>query len=818
MLQIDKSPPTAVSDSGVQRPEDQSPAELYAAAVAFIKRQYHVIIFVTLLVMGLGVVYVFTEPPRYTATAEMIIDTHRLQVFQQQSPVNVDLSVDTAAVDSQVEILKSENIALSVVKEQHLADDSEFVGSSGGLVSAVFGVIGSISNIFSSAEPPSEYALTRHAVERFQKRLKIKRVEATYVIEIQFQSLTPDRAARIANAVADAYVVDALEAKYQATRRAALWLQDRLKELRQQASNAERAVVDFKAKNNIVESGGRLMNEQQLAELNSALILARANTAEAQARMERVTQILKAEEGRSGAFQDTATVTDTLHDDVITRLRQQYLDIASREADWSARYGAGHLAAVNLRNQMHEIRRSIDDELRRIAETYKSDYEIAKSREDAVQKGLDEIVSQSNQTNQAQVQLHELDSSAQSYRAISDNFLQQYMISVQQQSFPITESRLITAASPPLKPSHPKTLLVLAAAIAGGLLLAFGVGMLREFSDRVFRTSSQVENQLQTDCIAVVPRLKSGRKQAVPEDDDASYASQTFVRGQNLLWQVIDALFSRFTESIGAVEPTVKADRKQAEPEVSDASFAPRAIVRSQNLLWEVIDTPFSRFTESIRAIKMASDLVGVSRSNKVIAITSSLPNEGKSTIATSLAQLMVHTGSKVILVDGDLRNPSLTHLLAPTAGLGLIEVISGKASLQDVIWTDPSTNLAFLPVFAKSRIAHSSEILGSAATKKLFDNLRESYDYVIVDLSPLAPVVDVRATAGLVDSYVFVIEWGRTKFDVVEHALRNARGVFDNLLGIVLNKADLKVLSRYDAYRGNYYKNKHYIRYGYAD
>lgn len=768
MLQIDKSPPIAVSNPGAQAPDVPSPAELYAAALVFLKRQYHVIIFVTLLVIGLGVVYIFTEPPRYTGTAELIIDTHRLQTFQQQSPVNVDLGIDTGLVDSQVEILKSENVSLSVIKDLHLAEDPEFVGPSGGIIAAIFGGISSITNIFSPAEPPSEYVLTRHALARFEKRLKIKRIDVTYVIEIEFQSLTPERAARIANAVADAYVVDALEAKYQATRRAAIWLQDRLTELRTQASNADRAVVDFKAKNNIVDAGGRLMNEQQLAELNSALVLARAGTAEAQARMERVTQILKAAEGRNGAFQDTATVTDTLHDDVITRLRQQYLDLSSREADWSARYGANHLATVNLRNQMHEIRRSIDDELHRIAETYKSDYEIAKSREDAVQKGLDDIIAQSNQTNQAQVMLRELDSSAQSYRALSDNFLQQYMISVQQQSFPITESRLITQASPPLEKSHPKTLLVLAVATVGGMMLAFGVGMLREFSDRVFRTSSQVENQLQTDCIAVVPTVKRGRGQAAPED--------------------------------------------------SDASSAPRTIVRGRNLLWQVIDAPFSRFTESIRAIKMAGDLVGVSRSNKVIAVTSSLPDEGKSTIAASLAQLMAHAGSKVILVDGDLRNPSLTRELAPSAGVGLIEVISRKASLQDVIWTEPSTNLAFLPVVAKTRIAHTSEILGSAAIKKLFDSLRETYDYVVVDLSPLAPVVDVRATASLVDAYVFVIEWGRTKSDVVEHALGTARGVFENLLGIVLNKTDLKVLSRYEAYRGGYYKNRHYARYGYTD
>ncbi len=121
----------------------------------------------------------------------------------------------------------------------------------------------------------------------------------TYVINIDYQSLSPERAAEIANAVADAYVVDSLEAKYQSTKRAAVWLQDRLKELRAQATAADRAEVDYKQKNNIIDTGGRLLNEQQLAELNSALILARAQTAEAKARTDRVQQILQKENQNS---------------------------------------------------------------------------------------------------------------------------------------------------------------------------------------------------------------------------------------------------------------------------------------------------------------------------------------------------------------------------------------------------------------------------------------------------------------------------------------------------------------------------------------
>jgi len=114
--------------------------------------------------------------------------------------------------------------------------------------------------------------------------------------------------------------------------------------------------------------------------------------------------------------------------------------------------------------------------------------------------------------------------------------------------------------------------------------------------------------------------------------------------------------------------------------------------------------------------------------------------------------------------------------------------------------------------------MAHSSEVLACESTRILFERLRQAYDYIIVDLSPLAPVVDVRAMTHLVDSFVFVIEWGRTKIDVVEHALRMAPGVYDNLLGVVLNKADLKLLGRFESHRRQYYDNRHYSRYGYVD
>jgi capsular exopolysaccharide synthesis family protein len=227
---------------------------------------------------------------------------------------------------------------------------------------------------------------------------------------------------------------------------------------------------------------------------------------------------------------------------------------------------------------------------------------------------------------------------------------------------------------------------------------------------------------------------------------------------------------------------------------------------------------PLSRFTESVRSIKLAIDVQPGRSSNHVIGITSALPGEGKTTVAASLAQLIGHGGRKVIVVDCDLRNPSLSASLAPNATAGLIEVIDGTCSLEETVWRDPKTNLTLLPAVRRGPLFHSSEILATAAIRRLFDGLRANYDYVIVDLPPLAPLVDVRATAPLVDCYILVVEWGRTKLEVVQHALHTAPNVYDSVIGTVLNKTDIKALANYDANRSDYYSDDHYTRYCSSD
>jgi polysaccharide biosynthesis transport protein len=367
-----------------------------------------------------------------------------------------------------------------------------------------------------------------------------------------------------------------------------------------------------------------------------------------------------------------------------------------------------------------------------------------------------------------QATLRELESNAQGTRSVYEMFLQRYTESLQQQTYVTSEGKILAPAGAALQKIALKPVIVAALSILGGLGLGFGLAFLRVAMDRVFRTSQQIEAVLRVPCVALVPLIKTAQVVQTPSEENVA-----------------------------------TGDR--------------RTIFRNGDVFWTVVDSPLSRFAESIRSIKLAADLQQVSGLSTVIGLTSSLPNEGKTTTAAALGLLMGQVGHRVIVVDCDLRNPSLTRALAPNATTGLVEVLCGEKSVEEVSWHCQVTGLTLLPAVVKPGLLHTNEILASAATKRLFEQLRLGYDYIVVDLPPLAPIIDVRATGHLVDFYFLVVEWGVTKIDVVSHTLRGARLICEHLLGAVLNKTDMDQITHYDRLRSEFYKNKHYGRYGYT-
>jgi polysaccharide biosynthesis transport protein len=715
----------------------------------FLGRQWRLIALVTGLSIVLGASYVAISPSKYTAQADMIIDTKKV-TWTQTEMASENRNVEDASVESEIETTKSEKVAEAVIRRLHLTEDPEFVGAGPGLRRRIF----SFFKLTGGPEQePTSDELMQRVLAGVKENLRVTRLGRSYIEQISYTSLNRDKAATIANAFADAYIEDQLQAKFEATRRASAWLEQRIGELRQQASDAYKAVQDFKSENSIIIGvDGKLASEVELDQLGIALAKARADTSQARAKLDRISRVLEQRSDKENSFNiPDPVVTDALSNPVITKLRQQFLDDQNKESEWSARYGADHTAARNLRAEMAALQRAIWDEISRIAESYKSELQIAKSQEESIDKRMIEVFQKSGSTRQSQVRLRELETAANTYRGIYETFLSRFTQSVQQQSFPSTEARVVTVATPPRSPSSPKIGLTIA--LAG--VCGFGLGLMsafaREQMNRQIHTRAQLETLLGTTCLAVLP---------------------AFPQKKPIL------------RKLGATQDS------GAFRQINEVA-------------------PFSATAEALRYIKVAIDLHPTG--GKVIGIVSALPGEGKTTVATGFAAFVAKSGARTLLIDADLRNPSMTRALGYANAPGLVNMVADKSDFNDLVITDSKFKFDFLPS-SRMKPSNSSDILNSPTMKDMLRAAKSKYDYVLVDLPPILPVVDVKAVAHLFDAFVLVVEWGSTSADEVLKAIGASPILSERLLGAVLNKADEAVMRRFEGYsdrRYAYYTNE---------
>jgi succinoglycan biosynthesis transport protein ExoP len=728
--------------------------------IAAARRQWRVagVCMAVCLVLGTG--YILTAVPRYTARTSVLIDRNNGQVVEQLSTIG-GVPDDEASVLSQVELLKSDTIALSVVDKIKLSENSEFMGGGGNLLTAVVTVVRNVLNPASwfgdgeGALAEETERKRREALDRIRRSMDISRVGRSYVLEVAVSSTSPQLAAAVAGGIAEAYLNDKLDAKYEATRRAGTWLQERIEELRQRSLESDLAVQKFRAAHGLLVANDQLVSDQQLTELSSALLVARADTARAQAKYDRIQSILK-----NG--QTDAIVTDALESSVINTLREKYLDASKRESEIRKRLGEGHVQAIRLRQEMAEYTRLMFDELGRIAESYQSELEVSQSREQQIVQGLGRATDVSVIAGETQVELRELERSAETYKNLYQTFLQRFQEALQQQSFPVTEARIISHAVPPREASEPRALMILGLSLVLGALIGSAVGAFREFRDRFFRTGEQVREVLGLEYLGAVPRVDPAKEKPLTEEP---------VRGR---------------------------------------------VYRRNQVSNYAIEHPLSSFAETLRSARIAVDLQ-VSKPQKIIGIVSALPGEGKSTIAVNLAQTLAKS-AKTLLIDADLRNPGATRALGQHADEGLLEVLLDNLAPSSVVLSDPISGLMFLPAVVKRRIPHSSELLASQQMVRLLAQASSQFEYIVIDLPPLAPVVDARAIASRIDGFVMVVEWGTTSRKVIRDTLMTEPQVASRCLGVILNKIDSEKMKLYREYGSSDYYASRYTSYYHED
>ncbi len=722
------------------------------------RRQWVVVLAVALLFAFIGVLRILTAVPLYTADTQILIDRAATNLVDEYS-VSSGISQDDTTTQSQVELMRSESIAIQVAEELGLASDARFLAPAASPMDHLLGTMKDALVAFGLVSVPEPVVAEQElrlqqAVGKLLANVRVQRVPRTFVLSLAYTDPNPATAARIANAWADAYLADQLASKYDATQRASEWLAERIEELRQQSIDADAAVQAFRAEHDLLGEDGGSPAGDRLDILNAQLLDVQETVGTAAARYEQVREILD-----SGDM-DRA-IRDSLESGIMNTIRTSYLETLKLYNDLKDRLSPDHERLVRLTEELQENKKLMFTELGRIAETLRSDLELAQRREANLISSIRVASGETALANQLRVQLRELERKSETTRNLYQSLLGRYQESVQEREFPVSEAKVIARAKVPGAPSYPNKRSTLMQFLMLGLVAGGGLGAFREYRDRFFRTGEQVREELGLKFIGLAPKVTD------------------------------------------AADP--------ASMGISEGEIDGRVVIKRSTVLNHVVDHPLSSFAETMRAGKIAANLVLEGREPKVIGVVSCLPGEGKSTVAANFAETLAMQGSRTLLIDGDLRNPGLTRGLARHVEAGLVEAILERKPIRDLIIANPETGLDVLPAVVKRRISHSSEMLSSLGMSEVMKQAADAYEYIIIDLPPLAPVVDAAAISPRIDGFLFVVEWGKTSRRMVRSTLEEEPLIAERCLGVVLNKADSKQMKYYREYGS---KDYYYSRY----
>ncbi len=694
--------------------------------------------------------------PTYTSSARIMIDNRSGRTFHEVSSLTdqppADASGVSADVENQLEVLRSDQIGLAAVKYMNLANDPAFTDPPKSWLrelwaslKAKMGIIAAPTKTLTGAEAAEARQL--EALKNLNRNLAVSRVGHTFVLEVQYTATDPDRAAEIANGYAEAFMREQVNSRIESAHRARDWLKQRIDELRDLHVKADLAVQKFRADNNLLEVKGLLVSDQEFNEMTTQLVSAQSETFKAKARYLHLKNIIDTKQTESA-------VSESLANPIINDLRKKYLDLANRLKDLEVARNLAptHAAIVNYKNQMDELQARLFEELGRVAESYRNDYEVAVAREKSLAENLARQKKVAVEANDAQVKLRQLEQQADSYKGLYESYMQRFQGSAQQETFPLADQHIVSAANPSLTPTFPRKPIVLGLALALGAAVGGGLGLLREMLDRVFRTAEQIRDELGVEALGLLPNLPN---EALPRSDH------------------------------GAMAPIMRY----------------------------VIDDPFSAFAETLRSAKVAADLALHDQRPKIIGVASLVPREGKSTVAKNFASLLALQGAKTLLIDADTRNPALTRAIGCERRQGS-EKEALLPPLSELVKYEPDSKLLIVPCIYSKEDPRVADGLTSETLHRLLAGADQIFDYIILDLPPVGPVVNARGMASSVDAFIFVVAWGETSRGAVRAVLTKEHAIRDKLLGVILNKVDMKKLRVYEDFGSDGYYHRHYDNY----
>jgi succinoglycan biosynthesis transport protein ExoP len=690
-----------------------------------LRRQLRLIAVTVIAVLVVAGFVVFSLTPVYTSSALILVDPSRKNLLAGDAQT-ISSAGDSARIDSEVEILRSDNVLLKVIESENLLANSDIVSLP--LTARILAFL----RLGEPELPTSEQALSQ-ALNKLRSAVSVQRRGLTYLISVQARSGDPAQAAQLANAMADAYIQDQLAAKIDSSLAARDLLQAGIAQARQAMITSEGAFDEFIEEN--IQQLADAPGGTQVASIRDQI----AALEEARSRNAQLADTVR----QDMADSDWASLVDSLGSNALSQLEQQRADLLAR-LDGSS---ANSPAAIDLTTALAEL----DEQLRTTASTEVDSLQasIAQSqeRETELRGQLRTVVLRSELSTDTLAQLYSLQQSAEGARRQYDTLLTRVRDVETQADLQLADSRIVSAALPPLSPSFPNKPLLLI--IAGIVALALGVALAFLYDSLIggFTSESQLSSVLRTRTALAVPRVKA--------------------RSEN--------------ESL--------ADLMATAP----LSIFPEAIRRIRVAL-----------EQSIRTNREAESPYG----GKIIVVSSTGPNEGKTTLALSLARSYALSGHSTLLIDCDLRKPSLHRHLGIEPSRGLLDFLDNEEAedLSAIVNLDSLSPLTSI-VGARRSDVPTDQLLAGPSFARLMRAARSTFDFVIIDTPPVGPVVDSLYVAPFADAILFVTRWASTsQLDAKRAVTDLAKSKTDHAEIIaVINQQDQTRASYLHRYGGYY-------------
>ena len=732
-----------------------------------IQKRYPTVLVALLVVFMIGLFATFRGKPVYEARALIEIQKENPDVPTLQELFQIE-GVSDAYIETQNRILKSENLARRVITQLGLEKLPEFTRRGGSW---------QIAREKPAPEPmqagfgmslAADKTVPEEVLKNFEERLTVEPVKRSRLIEVTFESNDPNTAAQVVNTLTSAYIDANLEARWQAAQKASDWLSQQLLGMKAKLEKSEDELQKYGRGNGLLfletEKGtSENIVVQRLRELQQELTKTQAD------------RYAKESLYRLLEERNYAELPGVFDNKLIQELTARLADLQREQSRLSANFNPNYPRVKELQSQIDESKAMLEAERTRAAGGIANDYKAAVSHEEMLQKAFMEQERQANDIAGKSVQYNILKREADTNKQLYVGLLEKLKETGVSSSLKATNIRVVDPAYPPTKFARPRILLDLSITLIVGMCLGIAAAFLQEHLDNTLKSSEDIERFLQIPSLGAVPAMELS-------------ANPRRLHGFQNNGAVLEAGKSNGTNGHNGSNGNngSKNGTKLAPPwnriEVQDGGGHPHGAL-----------------AEAFHGLRTSVLLSTAKRPPATLLVTSAQQGEGKTTVAANLAASLAQLGDSVLLIDADLRRPSLQKFFQVSRSTGLVNYLTGDSDWRSLVWQAAPIGVSVL--FCGPVPPNPADLLSSEYMRSLIREASKEYKFVVLDSPPLLNLSDSRILATLVDGVILVVGGGTTPRELVQRAYLSAVDAGSHVIGATINFADVRNDYYYSGY-----------------